>query len=264
MLVFLNYTNSQIRNSTVLDSVQVNYENSLTPSITQLISLNRTIHIQSFIVKDSFTETGFDMNDLFSAIVELNNTFSKVGVTFKLIDTTVIDNYQLNYIRKGDTENDIVSQYFQLDVINLYIVGFLNDEENRSTCGYTYYPSANRDLIFIRKSCFSSGYFIELIGHFFNLYNTHETAFGNEPVQRDSCLVKGDLCCDTPADPDLASKVTLDCSYNATVTDHRSSFYIPQTENYMSSALDKCKCFLSDDQLVRAINCMTTSKNHLK
>ena len=41
------------------------------------------------------------------------------------------------------------------------------------------------------------------LGHYFDLYHTHETSFGTECPSGSNCQSAGDMVCDTPADPNL-------------------------------------------------------------
>jgi len=52
------------------------------------------------------------------------------------------------------------------------------------------------------------------VGHYFDLFHTHETAYGRECVDGSNCTTAGDRLCDTPADPGLgAHNVNDACQY---------------------------------------------------
>jgi hypothetical protein len=169
----------------------------------------------------------------------------------------------LDYIRQAVNEKDITTRYYQPHTINLYLVSQLTDKNNRTTCAYTYYPSEKKDMIFIAKNCLSGILLIEQLGHFFNLYHTHETAFGQELVDESNCSIAGDLCCDTHAQPDLSGKVTLDCQYTSSVKDLNGQLYTPSVKNYMSAAPQDCRCFFSKEQYIRMLNAMVLFKDYL-
>ena len=260
----LRFTNAQVVTcSTVVDSAQIKFENNITDSITTLIPLNRTFNITVYVVKYSGSDqTGVNPNDINQYIAEVNQAFEPIKVTFQIGSYDTIDNYQLDYIRQAVNEKDLTSRYFQLNTINLYLVSQLTDKTNKTTCAYTYYPSARKDMIFMAKNCVSGVLLTEQLGHFFNLYHTHETAFGLELVNESNCSTAGDLCCDTYAQPDLSGKVT-DCKYSSSVKDPNNQLYQPSVKNYMSAAPQDCRCFFSKEQYIRMLNAMVLFKNYL-
>jgi hypothetical protein len=260
----LRFTNAQVVTcSTVVDSAQIKFENNIIDSITTLIPLNRTFNITVYVVKYSGSDqTGVNPNDINQYIAEVNQAFEPIKVTFQIGSYDTIDNYQLDYIRQAVNEKDLTSRYFQQNTINLYLVSQLTDKTNKTTCAYTYYPSARKDMIFMAKNCVSGVLLIEQLGHFFNLYHTHETAFGLELVNESNCSTAGDLCCDTYAQPDLSDKVT-DCKYSSSVKDPNNQLYQPSVKNYMSAAPQDCRCFFSKEQYIRMLNAMVLFKNYL-
>jgi PKD-like domain/GEVED domain/Pregnancy-associated plasma protein-A len=75
------------------------------------------------------------------------------------------------------------------------------------------------------------------MGHFWNLYHTHETFFGNELVTRGTganCTSAGDLLCDTPADISSSPYNACSCTYTGTSIDANGSAYLPNVNNLMS------------------------------
>ena len=268
VLVILLYSTSiksqTIQCGTILDNTQIDYENSLPDITSDLIELNQSLHIHVYIVKKDSDGTEFNSVQVADAISVTDDALKKIGVNLILVDTTIIDNYQLNNIREGRSDENLTAQYNQKNVINLYLVDYLFTSDNKAVCGYTYYPSAGIDNIFIRKSCFSTSFFIEQFGHLLNLYHTHETAFGSELADKSNCETAGDLCCDTPADPDL-SKVSIDadCSYSGSQKDGNGNYYAPTTSNYMSYSTEECRCTFTNDQLKRIVQCLQGTKSHL-
>ena len=249
--------------STVVDPAQVAFESSITDSITTLTELNRTINITVHVVRYSNGETGVVPDSIIQDVAEVNQAFDPIKVSFRIGSIDTIDNYQLDYIRQAVNEKDITAQYYQPHTINLYLVSQLIDKTNKTTCSYTYYPSAKKDVIFMAKNCLSGILLIEQLGHFFNLYHTHETAFGQELADESNCSSAGDLCCDTYAQPDLSGKVTFDCQYTSSVKDPNGQFYHPSVKNYMSAAPQSCRCFFSEEQYIRMLNAMVLFKDYL-
>ncbi|MBN2612754.1 MAG: hypothetical protein JXB00_14450 [Bacteroidales bacterium] len=249
---------------TELTDKQRDYELGFTDSVNTLIRLDRKLAVSLYFVKNEEGETGVDLTALSTAFTALNNAFEQIGLSFDLSSPQIIDNYHFDEVQKGGNETELTAQFQTSHSINLYLVSELYDAASQPVCAYTYYPSENKDVIFLVKTCISASILIEQFGHFFNLYHTHETGFAKELVNGSNCATAGDLCCDTPADPNLTGKVSFDCQYSSTEKDSNDDYYLPTVYNYMSFAPDACnKCFFSSDQYLRMINCILKSKSHL-
>jgi hypothetical protein len=253
------------RCGTELTDLQRTYEMNFTDSVHSLSDINRTLHVSLFIVKDKEGETNMEMSDFNAAFSGLNNAFSEIKLVFSLSSLNYIDNYHFNTLRKKENESDMVAQNFIPATINIYLVNHLFDSNDQEVCGYTYYPAEKKDIILFSKSCIDEEFMIEQFGHFFNLYHTHEQGFAEELADGSNCAGSGDLCCDTPADPDLTGKVTPDCQYVSTEKDANGQYYVPSVFNYMSYSPGECgKCFFSTEQYMRIINCILKTKSHLR
>jgi hypothetical protein len=248
---------------TTVSQAQQDFETGLTDTVSQVVELNRTFHLAVFITEDNEGEINIDPAEITAAISELNAAFERIKVTFALHSLSYIDNYHFDEIHQEDNETDLITQNTVGNVINLYLVLHLYNEAGQEVCGYTYYPADSDDVILLNKSCLNGPFLIEQIGHFFNLYHTHETIFGIELVARTNCQTLGDRCCDTPADPDLTLKVSPDCQYTGKVKDSAGDYFITTTANYMSSSPLDCRCYFSDKQYRRMINCMLQVKDYL-
>ena len=102
------------------------------------------------------------------------------------------------------------------------------------------------------------------MGHFLNLYHTHETAFGNELVNRTNCSSTGDKCCDTEADPGLEGLIDKSCLYTGKLKDTSGAFYQPKPKNIMSFSNDDCRCNFSRTQFLRIIYTLQNLKKDLR
>jgi len=260
LIIVNSYSQTKIC-GTKLTAQQINLENNFTDSINHLIYLNRKLHIVVYIIKDKEGKTNFDIQILNEAINELNNIFEKIKVNFEVSEILYIDNYHYDIINENK-EKDLLALYYKKNLINIFIVNEIK-LDNIPTCTYTYYPASNIDAIFISKNCFNKSYLIEQIGHLLNLYHTHETAFGKEKVKRENCKNVGDKCCDTPADPGLELIVNDQCKYTGSLKDENGNLYNPTVANYMSASKAECKCYFSDEQYIRMINCLLKLKKYL-
>jgi hypothetical protein len=248
---------------TVVSEEQRASELAQTDSLTGLIQLNRTFHLSLFIVKDDKGQTNINITDIEAAVSQLNAAFEPISLNFALNQVAAVDNYHFDEIHPGTLQDDLVTQYYVHNTINVYLVSKLYNEAEQEVCGYTYFPSAGADIIWIRKSCLNGPFLTEQAGHFFNLYHTHETIFGAETASGSNCAAAGDRCCDTPADPLLTGKVLPDCQYNGTQKDPMGQYYVPTTGNFMSYSPLSCRCFFSEEQLIRMINSVLRDKDHL-
>ena len=224
MLLFIPSPAQPFPCGTTVTPEQAAYEAALEDSVTRVTGLNRTLHLALYIVKDNKGQTNVDPAALTAAIEQVNAAFDPVGITFAVHTLTYIDNYHFDEIRMGVNEKSMRAQYAVPGFICLYLVNKLYGTGGQEICGYTYYPSASEDVILLRKACLNGAFLAEQMGHFFNLYHMHETAFGTEYVDRSNCQTSGDRCCDTPADPGLTGLVTSDCRYNGTGRDAHGSY----------------------------------------
>ncbi len=264
ILVSFRVTPQIYRCGTELTDLQKTFELGLTDTVQAVMKMNRTLHISLFIVRDKEGETNMDMSALNAALSGLNNAFDKIKLAFSVSSVNYIDNYHFDNLMKNENEYDMVMQNHVARTVNVYLVSHLYDSDEQEVCGYTYYPSENKDIILISKSCLDEDFLIEQFGHFFNLYHTHEKGFAEELADGSNCNISGDLCCDTPADPDLTGRVTPDCQYASSVQDANGDYYVPSVFNYMSYSSGECKkCYFSDEQYIRIINCMLMNKSHL-
>jgi hypothetical protein len=248
---------------TTVTQEQKDFELALADSVYQVVELNRTFHIAVFITEDNKGQPNMNPSDINNVISELNAVFDRIKTSFSVYAVNYIDNYHYDEIHIGTNEHDMMAQNIVRNVINLYLVSGLYNNAGEGICAYTYYPADSTDVILLSKSCLNGTFLIEQIGHFFNLYHTHETTFGDELVDRTACKTTGDRCCDTPADPGLTQKVSVDCQYTGTQKDAMGNYYFLTTANFMSFSPLGCRCYFSDKQYRRMINCMRQVKQYL-
>jgi hypothetical protein len=264
ILLSVKVTPQIYRCGTELTDNQQTFEMGLSDTVHTPFAMNRTFHISMHIVRNREGATNMDMSEFNAAFAELNSAFDRIKSGFSISSVNYIDNYHFDSIVKGKNEDDMVIQNHIAGTINLYLVSHLYDKNDQEVCGYTYYPAEKKEIIMLSKSCLADEFLIEQFGHFFNLYHTHENGFAEELADGTNCSVSGDLCCDTPADPGLEGKVTPDCRYASDVQDANGNYYAPSVFNYMSFSPGECnKCYFSEEQYVRIINCILLTKSHL-
>lgn len=248
---------------TTVSQQQKDFELSFSDSVYLVTALNRTYHIAVFITRDNKGQPNMNPAEINAALSELNDAFDRIKINFVVHTINYIDNYHFDEIRMGNNERDMMVQNTVRNVINLYLVSSLYNNAGEQICAYSYFPADSTDAILFAKECLNGKLLIEQIGHFFNLYHTHETIFGNELVSRTECKTTGDRCCDTPADPGLTLKVSPDCQYTGNQKDAEGVYYFLTTANFMSSSPLDCRCYFSDKQYRRMINCIQKVKQHL-
>lgn len=137
--------------------------------------------------------------------------------------------------------------------INIWFVN------SASYCGISSFTTSSQQGIVMNNSCTAlptnRSTFPHEIGHYFDLYHTHETAFGTECVARTNCTTRGDLLCDTAADPTLStSNINASCLWVGTNTPPCGGDppYAPDPRNYMSYSRKECRDVFSPGQRTRA------------
>ncbi len=140
--------------------------------------------------------------------------------------------------------------------INVY---WVPDESGFPYCGISSFTSSMFQGIVMNNLCgglsqpFNST-IVHEIGHYFNLYHTHETAFGIECPAENNCAEAGDLICDTPADPNIYLHVSAapECLYDdyaSTPIECDATPYNPPTTNLMSYSTKACEKFFTPQQI---------------
>jgi hypothetical protein len=241
---------------------------TITPLIAtqSLPQVNRDLSLALYIVKDSTGNAGIIQSDIDAALVKLNSYFAPISLKFHWCTTVYINNYQLDNLTAGNNEKDLTVSYSTPYVINLYLVSTLTDIYKNSVKGLSYMPGDKKNFIYITKENFNTSEIGHQFGHFFNLYHTHETYFGNELVNNSAtCATTGDLCCDTKADPTLSEGlVDNNCLYTGKIKDSNNQFFTPSVKNMMSFSNKECRCFFSQTQYLRVIYTLEHLKSTLK
>lgn len=134
-------------------------------------------------------------------------------------------------------------QLWSTDVIqnsvNVYFVNVLSSFGGGNNCGVASFSFAPIQGVTVANGCTPLNgnvtTFAHELGHYFDLYHTHETAVGVECPDGSNCTNAGDLVCDTPADPNVSGQVDGACNYTGSATACGDP-YNPNTGNVMSYA----------------------------
>jgi hypothetical protein len=222
-----------------------------------LAQINRTLSITVFVVKNQAGLDGVTGTDIQNAIALLNQYFIPINLRFEECSVQHIDNYQYDNFSPSQ-EKDLLALYNELNTINLYLVSSLKDSVGRSICGLTHMPGdIDKHAIIIKKGCLTDvSTLAHQMGHFLNLYHTHEIVLGAEKPDHSNCTTTGDRCCDTDADPNLEGQVDAGCMYTGSAK-YGSNFYNPSPKNIMSFSNASCRCAFSRTQYLRMIDAIT-------
>ncbi len=153
--------------------------------------------------------------EVLTTMERVNSLYAAAGIEFYQCANFVYhDDDNLWEFEKNDDDGLLTA----LDVPNTTNIYFTNNVTSSGSgiCGYAYFPGG-ADHTIMKNSCAVSGTTLEHeLGHFFNLYHTHQTFGGvDEIVARPgegkptNCATEGDGFCDTDADPSLSGS-TMD------------------------------------------------------
>lgn len=210
------------------------------------------IPIKAHIVRNNNGTGGVSLAVINNAIVTMNTQFSALNMSFTLCGSThYIDDSAL-YSLDVDLENGDLVKNNVHDAINIYFVGALTSGAS-TLYGISAFPSEDRqrNRIIMENNATMDGFTLgHEMGHYWNLYHTHETALGSELVNGSNCTTAGDLLCDTPADPCCRFYTRATCTYTGTVLDANGQAYSPSTVNLMSYYLG-CMSVFTSGQIAR-------------
>jgi hypothetical protein len=239
------------------------YDFSLAPQLNQPYQIPLTIHI---VRRDDGT-AGFTLDDLQVAMQGLNLLWLPVGMQFyqrgavDYINNTFFWNLPDSEVARNNLRqiNPVA------DTINVYFTNL------NGLCGEASFTTTTIQGILMSNGCAGIGSspstFAHEMGHYFDLYHTHETIFGVECPNGSNCSTAGDLLCDTPADPQLSdANVDTACTWVGSVSppmDCGSTAYAPSTHNLMSYSRRTCRDTFTGNQTSKALNILTTIANRM-
>lgn len=202
--------------------------------------------IQFHVIRPSSGQSSFQREYADTIIQVLNNGFRETPFTFyQCKDINYIDNDDILPFSKHEDHTDFFNYYNSDQAINIY----LPQSITCIGCGaWAYFPWMDNHAYVIPIKRYDSELHVHEMGHVLGLFHTHSPG---ELVDRSNCKVAGDLCCDTPAEPELGGhNVDDDCVYFGSEVDKNGLSYDPLVGNYMSYA-SFCYDFFTEDQIER-------------
>ncbi|MEM9920200.1 MAG: M43 family zinc metalloprotease [Bacteroidota bacterium] len=189
----------------------------------------------------------------------------------------------LKVFNKSD-ELYVHQKYHKKNVINVYcfediFIGYMPQTKGTEFVGYTYHPDLatikeyQKDMIIMTYSGITEQTsLIHEFGHFFGLYHTHE--YHDDPDRMEyvsgfECHKRGDLICDTDADPNLLGRVDAtnpnNCRCDLTdMVDPMGDSYAPLLDNFMSYSPPICRSSFTRGQLNQMNKYALLQRNYLK
>lgn len=226
------------------------------------------IPIKAHIIRQSDGTGGLSAERLEQAIADANGHYATTGIVFyRLGDIDWIDSDAWYSTDTLDEIDDMRSTNLAPNAINIYFTEFL-DYESGALCGISAFTFSAVQAIAMRNSCTANpaglgnhSTFSHEIGHYFNLFHTHEPFYGDEYVDGSNCTVAGDLVCDTPADPTLgSSNVSSACNYTGSAVDGHGDPYVPDPSQLMSYSLKHCRDNFSTGSLDRIVDTLLSER----
>ena len=218
---------------------------------TASVDLSVKLSIAVYVVRDINGNLNFDSASILPILGNINNYFKPIGISFIVNSVKIIDDYNYSYLSVKNIPKEMLIKHSTENTINLYLVDSIS-KDSVSYYGFTYFPDDTlHNYIFLSKYFFDANYLSCLLGHFFGLLSTHEKVLGLEYVDESNCSTKGDLICDTYADPDLFGMVNKKCLFTGQLKDPNGKYYVPSVANLMSNSPGHCRCQFTFQQYRR-------------
>lgn len=221
-----------------------------------------TVPVTIHIVRTSAGTGGLSEAQLTQGMIDLNSYFSSTGIQFTQPNATnYIDSDAFYSIGTDSERNTLRTTYNVSNTINLYFVDYV-----QGSCGISSFSFSSVQGVVIDNDCMgltsNPSTFPHEVGHYFDLFHTHEPAIGAELVDGTNCGIAGDIVCDTPADPQLStSNVNSSCVYTGSSTDSNGNTYAPDPTNTMSYSLKTCRTVFSANQRDRMVATLLFVRN---
>lgn len=217
---------------------------------------------------------GITQADVDATIAAANGYWSGTGMQFFQSGGTIfIDSTDYYYGIDSQAEIDALRGTSAVpNTVNCYFTDTVNDGSG-GLCGQaTFTTTGGSQGVIISNNCTAPEYpttFGHELGHFFDLFHTHETVMGQECPNGSNCASAGDLVCDTTADPGLETDPedpdynvdTSDCIYFGTTMACGQAFN-PDTTNLMGYGT-YCRTHITYGQENRALATLVNLRSNL-
>ena len=225
-----------------------------------------SVPVSVHIVRKSDGSGGMTQARVDSCLAVANRRFAGAGIRFyqngatRFIDNTL---YHDN-VNTSARIDQLRGQDMVANSINVYFTCNLSDESG-GLCGKSSFTVDAVQGIVYDTTCTAPDYpstFPHELGHYLDLYHTHDTLFGTECPNGGNCATAGDKVCDTDADPDVSRPGWLSgCSYAGDTT-LCGDTPTPDPTNLMSYG-KACRTHFTGGQLDRALATLVNLRSNL-
>lgn len=225
-------------------------------------SMTKVVPVKFHIVRMSNGSGGVDHSIIANELMIVNERYAPDLQFAECGDVDYINSNEYFTLTSFSEGTQMSFLYNEPDVMNVYFVG-----DADGYCGWANFStSLPTDYIVIDNACASNtSTLAHEIGHYFNLYHTHDTSFGAECANGSNCNFAGDRLCDTPADPNLSGEVNTSCEYTGNDLDPCSSqAYNPDPTNIMSYSRKACRDYFSPQQRAKVVFTADNGRSYLR
>lgn len=199
---------------------------------------------------------GMDPAHIAETLSDVNARVDDLGLQLvQLGSTRTIDDDGL-FMIENELELDFLRVSHQVpNTLNIFFVEDLDLLFSDLSCATSTFSFQPTQGIVCKKHCTAQtrnrNTLSHEVGHYFDLYHTHETQLGAECPDGSNCQTAGDLVCDTPADPGLAGRLGDDCVYGDPLQ-RCGDVFNPDVTNLMSYS-GRCGRGFTEGQKARAL-----------
>lgn len=220
-------------------------ENASTSGLTAV----QYLPIKAHIIRNTDGSGGLSQADINTALVQINRYYQNVGsgLQFYFCGSPNFINNSAYYDYDNTEETALCNANDVTNAINIYFPNSIHFG-SLAVAGYAYFPStlSSSNRLFVQAQYATDNRTLaHELGHYFNLLHTFQNSNNTNNAEREyvtrdvmlgaNCSTKGDLICDTPADPYGRDSVSIQgCSYTGTARDPRGQLYGPSLSNIMS------------------------------
>ncbi|WP_169704621.1 GEVED domain-containing protein [Runella slithyformis] len=222
--------------------------------------------IKAHILRNTDGTGGLSMADLNTALVQINRFYQNVGsgLQFYFCGSPNFINNSTYYDFDNTEEAVLCNANDVSNAINIYFPNSIYFG-SFAVAGYAYFPSTvnNSNRVFVQAQYATDNRTLaHELGHYFNLLHTFQNSTNTNNAEREyvtrdgiqgaNCNTKGDLICDTPADPYGRDSVSIQgCSYTGSARDPKGQLYAPSLSNIMSYYSVSCGSSFTAGQYAR-------------